>query len=424
MQSTLVRHRLTLLPTLLIATLALAATLSAQGRDARVMGTVVDEAGDRLKDVSVTVVRLSEAPEGAEQPPQTASTNRKGRFSMILPDGTESYVVRLAKEGYTTLEDRLDPTVGQTITRTWTMTAGGDGGDSGVTPEVAEAYERGREALQAGDSATARAAFEEALALDADFVPGRQALMLTLLSLREWGPARELAVGLLETDPDDVLALKGALDASHGLGEQDAAGAYLERLMDLDAGAETAVRAHNQAIYLGQSGDADGARELLEAAIEMDPDLGAAYLALATLHLDAEEYEEALAIADDLLAEDPKDPDALSIRYEVFRRNGDSENLQLALEELQSADPEGVVESFYQHGVMLYEDNQLEAAINAFETALSALPDDPYTHLMLGKTLTSHGDYEAAVEHLKRFIELAPDDPAVPEAEELIAHLE
>lgn len=426
MRWTLIRLRLAAMPTLLMATLALAATLSAptlyaQGRDARLLATVVDEEGEKIEGVAVTVTLVAEESEAVERPPQTTSTSRKGRFSMILPDGTESYVVRLEKEGYRTLESRLDPKVGETITRTWTMIAGEDGG---ITREVAEAYERGREALQAGDSVTARAAFEEAVALDADFAPGRQALMLTLLTLGEWSPARDLAVGLLEVDPEDALALKSAFDATHALGEHAAAAGFLERLMAVDSSPETAVRAHNQAVYLSRNDEADAAKALLEKSIEMDPELGAAYLALASLHLDAEDYEQALTIADDLLTKEPRNAEALSIRYEVYRRSDDSENLERALEDLQSADPDGVAESFYQHGVMLFEDNQLEAAINAFETALSAVPDDAPTHRMLGKTLMSHGDYEGAVEHLQRFIELAPDDPAVPEAEELIGHLE
>lgn len=433
MRWTLIRPRLAAMPTLLMATLALAATLSAptlyaptlhaQGRDARLLGKVVDEEGEKIEGVAVTVTLVVEKSEAAERPPQTASTSRKGRFSMILADGTESYVVRFEKDGYRTLEDHLAPGAGQTITRTWTMIAGGDEA-GGVTPEVAEAYERGREALKAGDSATARAAFEEAVALDADFGPGRQALMLTLLNLGEWSPARDLAVGLLEVDPEDALALKSAFDATHALGEHAAAAGLLERLMAVDRSPETAVRAHNQAVYLSRNDEADAAKALLEKSIEMDPDLGAAYLALASLHLDAEDYERALTIADDLLAKEPRNAEALSIRYEVYRRSGDSENLERALEDLQSADPEGVAESFYQHGVMLFEDNQLEAAINAFETALAAVSDDAPTHRMLGKALMSHGDYEGAVEHLKRFVDLAPDDPAVAEAEELISHLQ
>ncbi len=405
---------------ILIALAALSVALTAAGRDARVLGTVVDDAGEKMEGVTVTVTRIIDDEVIVIGDP--VQTNKKGRFSLVLADGTEPHTLRFEKEGYLTLQDRLDPKVGETMTRTWTMSVGTD--EPLVTPEVADAYERGREALEQGDSVAARAAFEEVLALDPEFVPGRKALVLALLNLGEWQRAGELATSLLEQEPDDVLMLKGAFDAAHESGEHVAAASYLERLLELDPGPETAVRAHNQGIYYAQAGEIERGRELLRLATEMDPELGTAHLALATLHLDAEEFDQALALADDLLARDPQNPEALSIRYEVFRRTGDAENLQQALEELQSADPESVADAFFQQGVMLYEDNHLEAAISAFERVLSAAPDDPRAHFMLGKVLISHGDYEGAVEHLRRFVELAPEHPDLAEAEELIGHLE
>ena len=401
-----------------LATLPVA--LTAAGRDARVLGTVVDDAGEKMQGVTVTVTRVIDGEVAVVGDP--IQTNKKGRFSLVLADGTEPHTLHFEKEGYLTLQDRLDPKVGETMTRTWTMSVGTN--EPLVAPEVAAAYESGRDALGQGDSVTAKAAFEEALAADPEFVPGQKALVLALLNLGEWQRAGELAASVLEQEPEDLLMLKGAFDAAHETGEHAAAAGYLDRLLALDPGPEDAVRAHNQGIYYAQSGDTENGRALLRRAIELDPELGVSYLALATLHLDAGEFDQALAIADELLAREAKNPEALSIRYEVYRRSGDAENLQRALEELQSADPESVADAFFQQGVMLYEDNHLEAAISAFERVLSAAPDDPQAHFMLGKVLVSHGDYDGAVEHLRRFIELAPEHPNVGEAEELIGHLQ
>ncbi len=390
------------------------APLTAAGRDARVLGTVVDEAGERLEGVAVSI--------RDEEGETVATTNRKGRFSVILADGTKPYIIRLEKEGYRMLEEPMYPKVGQAIAKTWTLIEGTDGPRTNA--EAAEAYSTGIEALRAGDADVALEALERSVAADPTFVPGRQGLVLALLSASQWQRAQLVADQILAENPEDTLALKGAYDAAHQIAAHDAAGSYLERLLALEQSTEAAERIFNQAVYYAQSGDLEKGRTMLESAIEMDPVLGQAYLALATLHLDDDQFDEALAVSDRLLAIEADNVDALSIRYEVFRRSGDKENLDLALRALQYADPQKIADAFFQQGSALFEENSLEAAADAFERVLAAVPDDPRTHYMLGKVLTSKGDYEQAVTHLKRFVELAPEDPDVAEAQEIIGYLD
>ncbi len=393
-----------------VADLSLAA-----GRDARILGTVVDENGERLEGVAVVIARE----EGDET---TATTNRKGRFSVILADGTVPYTITLSKDGYQDFQEPFMPKVGQALTKTWTLVEGSSG--PRTTAEAAEGYRVGTEALRAGDPAAAKEALLAAVAADPQFIPAQQALVLAHLNLGDWDSATAVAGQLLAVNAEDTLALKGAFDAAHEAGRHDEARGYLDRLLALEQSVEVAQRIYNEAIYQAQKGDAELGREMLNQAIEMQPEMGEAYLALSAVHLEAEQYDEALAVADRLLAFDEGNADALSIRYEVFRRTGDKENYEAALQALQQADPKAIADAFFQQGSMLYEENQLEAAQSAFERVLAAAPDDPRTHLMLGRVLTSKGDYQAAVSHLQRFVELAPDDPEAADAREFIEQLQ
>ena len=64
------------------------------------------------------------------------------------------------------------------------------------------------------------------------------------------------------------------------------------------------------------------------------------------------------------------------------------------------------------------------AAVEAFERVLSADPAHARAHFWLGKSYHSAGDYEKGKEYLQKFIEMAPDDPEVPGAREMLSYLE
>ena len=88
----------------LTAALLLAGTAWAQG-SGRVRGLVVDEAGEGLADVAVTI--FSETTGFRE----TATTDGKGRFAVTFVDATEPYVFRFEKEGYVSTEAVFKPKV-------------------------------------------------------------------------------------------------------------------------------------------------------------------------------------------------------------------------------------------------------------------------------------------------------------------------
>ena len=156
----------------------------------------------------------------------------------------------------------------------------------------------------------------------------------------------------------------------------------------------------------------------------MDPGLGSAYQGLASIYLEDGEYDQALNVAVRLLEFDPGNAEALGIRYEAYRRMGDEENMKAALDELQASDPDRIVDAYYQRGMLLFNEGNGQAAVEAFERVLSADPQHARGHYQLGRAYLSAGDMENGKLYLQKFIEMAPDDPEVPGAKEMLSYLE
>jgi tetratricopeptide (TPR) repeat protein len=290
--------------------------------------------------------------------------------------------------------------------------------------EAVAAYNAGAEAYNAGDFTRARSSFESALELDPELLPARKVLTLVYFQLQEWGLASQSARLVADAEPDNDAALKVGFDAASQLGDREQAERFLEQLMALGPTPEAAARLFNHGVGDLRAGDRASAKARFQAAVEMDPTLAAAYTGLASLNLEDGNYDEALAIADQLLAVDPGNAEGLGIRYEAYRRMGDEAAATAALDELQAADPERIVDAYYQQGILLFNDGAAQEAVAAFERVLSADPEHARAHYQLGRAYLSAGDYEKAKQYLQRFIEMAPEDPEVPSAREMLSYLD
>ncbi len=386
-------------------------------RSGNVGGKVVDEEGNPIVDVLVTVYSANES--------RTDTTSKKGRFQVVVMDATERFRIRIEAEGFKPFEEPIEVSMGESLRRTYTLekadtSAVSVEGDSAAI----EAYNAGATAFNAGDYPVARASFEQALEIDPELMAARKVLTLAYFHLREWQLAAESARKVVDAEPDNDAAIKVGFDAASQIGDREAAAGFLEDLVALGPSSDAATRVFNYGVGDLREGDRAAAKARFEQAIEMDPGLAAAYTGLASLNLEDENYEEALAMADRLLEADPGNAEGLGIRYEAYRRMGDETAANAALDELQAADPERIVDAYFQQGLLLFREGAAEAAVAAFERVLSADPTHARAHYQLGRSLLSAGDYEQAKVYLEKFIEMAPDDPEVAGAREMLSYLE
>jgi len=195
-----------------------------------------------------------------------------------------------------------------------------------------------------------------------------------------------------------------------------------QALRELGGLSETAARIFNEGADAYNAGDVATAITKFQQAADLDPTLVQARLVLAKVLFSEGSLFEALARAEEVVALEPDNSDALRIAYDSARRLGDTEKAARALDGLAVSDPEWAATGLYQLAVEFYNNGQTDEAAQALERVLQVKPDHARAHYLLGVALFNTGQTEPASEHLQRFIELAPDDPDAAIARDLLAY--
>ena len=145
--------------------------------------------------------------------------------------------------------------------------------------------------------------------------------------------------------------------------------------------------------------------------------------ASAAIYMDEENYSEAIVSADRLLALDPNNSKALQVRYDAFKASGDVVGEKLAFDQLVAVDPTRVGAQFYDQGTQLFNAGDLAGAADRFSKALAADPSQAKAHYHLGLCHVNQGKNAEALQHLRMFVEMAPDDADVPVANQMLKYL-
>jgi tetratricopeptide (TPR) repeat protein len=191
----------------------------------------------------------------------------------------------------------------------------------------------------------------------------------------------------------------------------------------LPSGGQEAVLAYNEGAEAVRTGQLEVAKTKFEEALKLDPKLSPAHAALATLAFNAKDYRAAVAHAEAALAIDPGDRRALNNRYQAYKALGDAAKTKEAAEALAAADPTQAAAMGFSQGVELYNAGNIEQAQAVFEQVVAGQPDHARAHYMLGMCYGRAGDNAKAKEHLEKFIALAPNDPDVESAREMLKFL-
>jgi len=391
---------------------------------ARLQATVVDENGDPVAGakVAITCEEIGYS--------KSLETDKKGRFAVAFVDGTREYLVRLEKEGHETVEQELDPEVGENLKKEYVLPAAGSGAQGGskesgpgVEPLVA-VFNEGVEALRTGDYDTAEQKFLRAMEINSKMAEPPAALAGIYLQRGDADRALEMAERALAIDSGNAAALRVAHDVYRERGEQAEAAEMLERLKSTEGGGtEVAIRLFNEGVEATRANDLERARARFEEALGADPELAPAHGALARIYYAQEQWDEAIVAAEKAYELDPAQVTALKYAYEGYRRKGDTEEARRIFAEMTRADPEGTAGSLFERGIAMFNAGDMAGAQQALEQALEADPDLPKAHYTLGLAYANTGDNAKAAEHLKRFLELAPDDPDAGTAREMLDYL-
>jgi tetratricopeptide (TPR) repeat protein len=409
---------------LLAASLLLLAT-AAHASPGRVTGLILDPAGEPIEGAQVTV-RAREI-----QMVRSATSDKKGRYSLTLADATRTFDISIVKEGYAPIEEPINPVVGGMLRQNFVLQPGG--GSAAPPPEelaridsrneAAKIYNAGAQAFEAGDLAGAAAKFREAVEVEPDLPLAWAALARVELERKEWESARLAALEVRRLTPNEPLGLRMHYDALWGGGRRGEAEALLEELVAAEDLESASIRLYNIGVEAVKVQDWAKAKASFQRTVELDPNLHLAYLTLSQIQVNQGEYAEALANAERFLATSPDDPRGLQVVFNAYRGLGETEKADAAYAQLSAAAPDMVADALMVEGRANFNNGNVAAATGVFERILQGNPDHPKAHYMLGLCYASGGNLASAKSHLSRFLELAPDDPEAELARQMLASL-
>jgi len=406
----------------LLLSLGFAGGLHAQGQG-RLQGTVVDEKGDPIADVAVTITSDEIAYENK------LSTDKKGRFTVIFVDATRAYTLHFEKQGYQTTELQDKVGIGSNTKKSYTVpSTSAPAAAPAVEPSQSRnpainLFNEGVVAYQAGDAETAKQKFNEAVAKDGELAAPYAALAGLYLEEKNYEQAKAMANRTLELEPDNSRAIRVLYDVYHATGDEAQAAALLAKLKSVGGGTDAAVRVFNEGADAARLGDLDGARKRFEEAVQIDPELAPAHAALARILLGQKHYQEAIAAGDKALDLEPGRADVLKVKYEAYRGLGDDASALRIFQEMVASDPAGTAKALFDRGVEMFNAGNTAGAKTAFEQAILADPKHAKGHYMLGLCYVNAGENPKAKEQLQRFLELAPDDPDAGTAKEMLKYV-
>jgi tetratricopeptide (TPR) repeat protein len=174
---------------------------------------------------------------------------------------------------------------------------------------AARIFNEGIDAYTAGNLAMAQSKFQQVIQFSPDLVAPYVAL--AQISLAQGSPAEALAMvrSALEREPDDVRALKIALDGARTMGDTDTAVEALDRLVELDPQWVTTTLFDHAAELFNENRAADAAIEL-EYVVKADPEMARAHYLLGVALFNTGRADEGRGHLQTFLELAPDDPDA------------------------------------------------------------------------------------------------------------------
>lgn len=408
---------------ILIAVLAVPGLASAK-RMGRLVGRVVDSDHNPIEGVSVTTTS-PQIPDFRE----VDVTDAKGVFKVDFEEVGVTYVFRFEKAGYATLDAELNWSLEGTKREDFILVPGqSQVGDAAEVPTstsnpAIQAFNSGVAAFKKQDYKDALAKFEEAVGHDPKLRQAWGALSVVQLKLGQNQEAANAAEKAMALGSTDVMVLQARWEAYRNLGDEAKAAEAQEDFEKTGRLAEEAKKVYNEGVQLLKAGDEEGAYAKFQDAVEFDPNLRVAQLAVATTALKVEHNAEAAAAAQAILDENPQDQEAIRIRYNACLALGDDAMLIDALVGLADLEPQIARDGLWRLALESYDGGDMAQSQVRFRKVLEVDPNYPWANYLLGLVLMGEGDNEEAIRYLERFVQLAPDDPEAPSAKDLVEYL-
>lgn len=412
------------LPALLLAVaVAVApAALAAKEKPSLLEGKVTDKQGTALAGVRVVIASVDH-PEMVVE----TETKRDGEFKLEIPDPVGKYVVRFEKETFTAHEEAFEPQAGMKHRADIQMLDLREGQAVQAYNEATAEYTAGVKERKQDVAKTKLAAAKEkllaALAAKPDLFQAH--LLLADIYFREaaYADAASSIELYLAKAPSEPQVQVLAFEIYDHLGDPAKRQPWLDLLSGTEQGKDIAPEIYNQGVAALRAKDQAKAKDRFETARALDPTLPAVYVAFAQMAYDAAKYQEAVAELDKLLAIAPTHAAGLKLRYFSYDALGDDAKAAEAFDAYGKVDAAGALEVLQQAAERDFKADRYKEAEAAWLKVLTLSPDLPKAHYSLGLCYAAMRQNDKAKLHLRRFLELAPQDGEAEAARGMLSGL-
>lgn len=372
---------------------------------------VVDMNDAELGPVNVTVF----APTG-EIVVQEA-TRKNGRLRIRLAPAEAPYRLLLQKEGYPDRELEVEILDGG---RDRSLRAQLWDEETARKQQAIDAFNEGIGKIQAGDAAGALPLFEQAVEIDPTIAAAHRTIAAILHNLGRLDDALEPASKYVEMEPIPPDFASMFFDIFAAAGDPRAEEAK-QLAIEAGMGADLAPGIFSQGVQAVRAGDDEGAVELFREAASLNPGLHQAYRNIGTIYFNDGKYDEALVELDRTLEMDPRNQEALRMKYFSFASLGRLDDSIEAGKAWLEVNPTAGRQVQFQAQQLF--DQEAFGNAKLYDQSLIAWDDNhPRAHFRLGVIYRRSADSGPAREHLTKYLESAPDDE---DAEDLArAHYE
>lgn len=362
---------------------------------------VVDMSGNELGPVNVTVT----SPEG-EIVVQKA-TGKNGQIKIRLKPADGPYKILLEKDGYPNRETEVEITDGRADKslklQLWDEAAA-------TRQQAIDAFNDGIRSIQGGDAESALDLFQQAVDLD----PTLAAAHRTIAAIHHGMGNLEEALAPL----DKYMSMEALPPEFAGLAFDVFLAADDPRVdeakqMAVEAGMseEVAAGVFSQGVQAVRNDDNERAVELFAEAAALNPKLYQAYRNIGTIHFNNQNWEPALEALEQTLELDPRNTEAMRMRFFSYVLQGQLEASIEAGRAWLAVNPTAGRQVQHQAD-QLFKD-EAYGNVKLYDQSLIAWDDNhPRAHFRLGVIYRRSADSALAKEHLTKYLETAPEDEA------------
>ena len=353
------------------------------------------------------------------------TTDRKGVFEVDFKQVDVTYRYHFSRAGYQTMQAEQEWSLEGSAHYEWKMQPSTAPAESAQAPasssqEAIAAFNAGVTALKAQDLATAEMGLNEAVGHDPDLREAWEALSEVQVELEHNKEAAEAAEKAIALGSTDEAVLTARWQAYHNLKDETKAAEALKDLEKVGRRAEEAKRLHNEAAALAKAKDYAGAFAKFQETLVVDPNLQVSQLGLAEAGVKIGRNAEAATAAEAVLQADPRNEQAIRLRYNACLGLGDKARLVDALVGLAAVEPAIARNGPLKLAFDAYDANDLVPAAGLFDKVVAVDPNYPLAHYYLGVIDVGRGAGAGAKSHLERYLQLAPNDPESDSAREML----